>query len=374
MAISSNSSFWGRPERREEVGADRRVGKAIAAGDACPPATRTGVADGGHGAQDTAFKRKQHLVAPLPTLRIVVLALLAQLAATAVPALAAPKLFESAQITPSGEYTFGIEGPAADRDGNLFVVNFGKPGTIGRLAPEATASERFTELPEGSIGNAIRIDAQGVMFVADYKKHNIFAIAPGTTEPRLVFHADDMSQPNDITLARDGTIYASDPNWKARSGRIWRIAKGPDGSLQGAAMTAPRAMGTANGIDLSPDGRTLYVGESNSGEIWSYAIEGETLVRPKLIRTFEPNTIDGLRTDISGRLFVARILKGTIAVLAPDGRVLRDIPLKAKEPTNLAFGGSDGKTLFVTQRRGGFIESFRTDVEGREHCLQMGKC
>ncbi|MGJ4883515.1 SMP-30/gluconolactonase/LRE family protein [Bradyrhizobium sp. HKCCYLRH1073] len=290
------------------------------------------------------------------------------------PTLAAPKLFESTQLTPSGEYTFGIEGPAVDRDGNLFVVNLGKAGTIGKLAPEATASEKFTELPDNSIGNAIRIDATGTMFVADYKRHNIFAIAPGTTEPRLVFHADDMSQPNDITLARDGTIYASDPNWKARSGRIWRIAKGPDGSLQGAAMSAPRAMGTANGIDLSPDGRTLYVGESNSGEIWSYAIDGDALTRPKLIKTFEPNTIDGLRTDASGRLLVAHILKSSIAMLAPDGRMIREIALKAREPTNLAFGGSDGKTVYVTQRQGGFIESFRTDVEGREHCLQMRKC
>ncbi|NPU10607.1 SMP-30/gluconolactonase/LRE family protein [Bradyrhizobium sp. 83002] len=311
-------------------------------------------------------------LASLPTLRISRWVLIAML--TVAPALAAPKLFESSQLTPSGEYTFGIEGPAVDRDGNLYVVNLGKAGTIGRLAPEATASETFTELPEGSIGNAIRIDATGTMFIADYKKHNIFAIAPGTTEPRLVFHADEMSQPNDITLARNGTIYASDPSWKSRSGRIWRIAKGPDGTMQGVAMTSPRAMGTTNGIDLSPDGRTLYVGESNSGEIWSYAMQNDALAQPRLIAKFEPNTIDGLRTDANGRLFVARILKGTIAVLAPDGRMVRDIALKAKEPTNLAFGGSDGKTVYVTQRQGGFIESFRTDVEGREHCLQMRKC
>ncbi|MGJ5142126.1 SMP-30/gluconolactonase/LRE family protein [Bradyrhizobium oligotrophicum] len=300
--------------------------------------------------------------------------MLVTLALATVPALATSKLFESAQLTPSGEYTFGIEGPAVDRDGNLYVVNLGKPGTIGRLAPEATTSEKFTELPDGSVGNAIRIDAAGTMFIADYKKHNIFAIAPGETAPHLVFHADDMSQPNDITLSRDGTIYASDPNWKARSGRIWRIARGPNGALQGEAMAAPRAMGIANGIDLSPDGRTLYVGESNSGEIWSYAVDGDALATPRLIRRFEPNTIDGLRTDASGRLFVARILKGSIAVLTPDGRAIREITLRAKEPTNLAFGGSDGKTVFVTQRQGGFVESFRTDVEGREHCLQMQTC
>ena len=284
------------------------------------------------------------------------------------------KLFESAQVTPAGEYTFGIEGPAADREGNLFVVNYGKPGTIGKLPVGASASESFITLPEGSVGNAIRFGSNGTMFVADYKKHNIFAISKDSAEPRPWFHSDQMYQPNDITIARDGTIYASDPNWKGRAGQIWRIAKADDGTVQGQVMTAPRAMGTTNGIDLSPDGKTLYVGESSSGQIWSYAINGNELTDAKLIRTFEPNTIDGLRTDVTGRLFVARILKGTIAIMTPNGAVQREVALKAKEPTNLAFGGSDGKTVFVTQRQGGFIESFRTDREGREHCLQRGRC
>jgi len=290
------------------------------------------------------------------------------------PAFAAPGLFESRQVTPSGEYTSGIEGPAVDRDGNLYVVNFGKSGMIGKLAPNAAASEKFAELPEGSIGNAIRIDASGTMFIADYKRHTIFAISSGSTQPRVLFHSQQMNQPNDITLAHDGTLYASDPNWKAHAGQIWRIAKAADGSMQGAVMTAPRAMGTTNGIDLSPDGRTLYVGESNSGEIWSYTVNGNDLVDAKLLKSFAPDTIDGLRSDVSGRLLIARILQGRIAVMTPAGVVQREIPLTAMQPTNLAFGGSDGKTVFVSQRQGGFIESFRTDVEGREHCLQMGRC
>ncbi len=284
------------------------------------------------------------------------------------------KLFESVQLTPSGEYTFGIEGPAADLGGNLFVVNLGKPGTIGRLSAGGVASELFATLPEGSIGNAIRFDSGGTMFVADYKKHNVFAIGKDGAEPQLWFHSDQMNQPNDITIARDGTIYASDPNWKGRTGQIWRIGKTADGSVQGQVMTAPRTMGTTNGIDLSPDGKTLYVGESASGQIWSYAVRGDGLADAKLIKTFAPNTIDGVRTDVRGRLFVARILKGSIAILEPNGTVEREIALRGKEPTNLAFGGSDGKTIFVTQRQGGFIESFRTDQEGREHCLQRGRC
>jgi signal peptidase len=296
------------------------------------------------------------------------------LLATAAAAATEPQLFRSSQATPAGEYTFGIEGPAADRDGNLFVVNIGKPGTIGKLAPGAARSEKFIDLPEGSIGNAIRFDRDGTMFIADYKKHNIFMLRTGSLEPQVWFHSDQMSQPNDITLATDGTIYASDPNWKGRSGRIWRIARAADGSVGGEVMAAPRAMGTTNGIDLSPDGKRLYVSESNSGQMWSYAVGEGGLADAKLIKTFEPDTVDGLRTDVAGRIFVARIMRGAIAVLRPDGAVEREVALGAKEPTNLAFGGSDGKTVFVTQRQGGFIETFRTDQEGREHCLQRGHC
>ncbi len=286
----------------------------------------------------------------------------------------AEPLFESRQLTPPGEYTFGIEGPAVDLDGNLFVVNLGKPGTIGRLSAGASASEKFIELPEGSVGNAIRFDRQGTMFVADYRKHNIFAIKKGGTELSVYFHSDRFNQPNDMTIARDGTIYASDPNWKARTGRIWRIAKSADGSVQGEIMTAPRAMGTTNGIDLSPDGNTLYVGESSSGQVWAYAVHGNELASPHLVKAFEPDTIDGLRTDIDGGLYVARIRRGAVDVLGPDGKLEREVRLSAKEPTNLAFGGADGKTVFVSQRAGGFIESFRTDREGREHCLQRDGC
>src|SRR5262249_42593297 len=65
-------------------------------------------------------------------------------------------LFQSRQVTRPGEYTFGIEGPAVDPAGNLYVVNFQKAGTIGKLKPRAAASEFFAALPEGSIGNSIR--------------------------------------------------------------------------------------------------------------------------------------------------------------------------------------------------------------------------
>ena len=66
---------------------------------------------------------------------------------------------------------------------------------------------------------------------------------------------------------------------------------------------------------------------------------------------------------------VARILKGAVAVLTPAGKLKREIALTAMEPTNLAFGGSDGNTVFVTQRQGGYVESFRSDHPGRKFCF-----
>jgi sugar lactone lactonase YvrE len=287
-----------------------------------------------------------------------------------ISAAAAEALFESRQLTPSGEYTAGIEGPAVDAGGTLYAVNFQRAGTIGMVAPGAVVSELFAELPEGSVGNAIRFDPEGRMYVADYKNHNVFWFAPGQTEPQVYFHSDQFNQPNDLTVAADGTIYASDPRWKAHDGQVWRITRDADGTGRGAVMASDRKMGTTNGIDLSPDGKTLYVGESETREIWAYRLDGDKLLAPRLVKKFADFSLDGLRTDVDGLIFVARIQKGTVAVLMPDGKLKREITLRAKEPTNLAFGGPDGKTVFVTQRQGGFIEALPVDRPGREYCLQ----
>ncbi len=207
------------------------------------------------------------------------------------------------------------------------------------------------------------------MFVADYKAHNIFVLEPGSNAPRVYFHSDQFNQPNDMALARDGTLYASDPYFKKRSGQVWRIVPAGD-TGQGALMTSPRRLTTTNGIDLSPDETTLYVAESATNEIWAYRIDNGALSAPRRVTKFSDFEIDGMRTDIDGRIYVARILKGTIALLTPDGATIREVALKGKEPTNLAFGGPDGKTVYVTQRQGGFIETFRVDRPGREFCLQ----
>jgi len=311
------------------------------------------------------------------------LAILAALLTGAAGRAGAQALFESRQITPSGEYTSGIEGPAVDADGILYVPNLRNSGTIGRLKPGAARSEPFTKLPSrcddpraqvrpgGSIGNGIRFDRDGRMYVADFNCHNVFVIERGRTVPRPYFHSARFNQPNDLAIAADGTLYASDPSFKHHSGQVWRITRGPDGTGRGEVMSSERTMGTTNGIDLSPDGTTLYVGESETHELWAYRLDGAKLVAPWLVKKFDAFEIDGLRTDVDGRIFVTRPSNGTVAVLTPDGNLVREIALRGKVPTNLTFGGADGKTVFVTQRDGRFIEAFLADRPGREPCLQV---
>ena len=297
-------------------------------------------------------------------------ALLVAAVLCAADALGAPdRLFVSERITPAGEYTSEIEGPAVDAAGNLYVVNLHHAGTIGELTSGATASRLFAVLPRGSIGSGIRFDREHRMYVADYRRHNIFVFEPGTNTPKIYFHSADFSQPNDLAMARDGTLFASDPDFAHRSGRVWRIDRAANGGGTGVPMRSARPMGEANGIDLSPDGSTLYVSETNTREVWAYRIDGNSLTHERLVVRFPSFKLDGLRTDRAGRFFVARPGARAIALVSPDGKILREVALHGKYPTNLTFGGPDGLTVFVTQVDGGFIEAFKTDVPGREPCF-----
>ena len=113
-------------------------------------------------------------------------------------------------------------------------------------------------------------------------------------------------------------------------------------------------MGATNGLDLSPDGATLYVSEADTREVWAYRLDGTKLAAPRLVKKFDAFELDGLRTDLDGNIFVARPLNGTVAILAPDKTpdkaLVREVRLRGKVPTNLTFGGPDGKSVFVTQK------------------------
>ena len=210
-------------------------------------------------------------------------------------------------LTRMGEFTSGIEGPACDREGNIFAVNYAKQGTIGRVAPDGQG-EIFVELPEGSIGNGIRFAPDGSFFVADYKGHNVLKVDSSTRQVSVHTHCELMNQPNDLALAPDGeTLYASDPNWSQGTGKLWRI------DADGHAALLASEMGTTNGIEVSPDGKTLYVNESKQRNVWAFTINEEGKLSDKrLVRKFDDHGFDGMRCDVDGNLYITRYGKGTV--------------------------------------------------------------
>ena len=266
-------------------------------------------------------------------------------------------LFQSAVLTDPGSFTSGVEGPSVDKQGNVYAVNYGKQGTIGVVTPSGKASV-FITLPEGSIANGSRINTKGEMFLADYTGHNVYRVNIKTKEIFVLAHAPQMTQPNDLAIDSKGRVYASDPNFKANKGRFWRVDAGGE-------VTLLDSLGPANGIEVSPDEKTLYIGEGRS--VWSYRLQEDGSVSDKkLLVAFPDFGTDGIRCDVEGNLYVARIGKGVIAKVSPQGELVQEIKLIGQKPTNVAFGGKDGRTMYVTLMDKGNIEYFRVDKPGRE--------
>jgi sugar lactone lactonase YvrE len=275
-------------------------------------------------------------------------------------------LFKSSTFTPPKSFPSGVEGPAVNTVGTVYAVNFGKAGTIGQITPAGKAS-LFVSLPSGSIGNGIRFNSKGEMFIADYTKHNVLKVDMATKEVSVFAHNPKMSQPNDLAIDSKDRLYASDPNWKANAGRIWRIDTNGRFKLLDS-------MGTANGIEVSPGDKLLYVNESVQRKVWVYDLSADGNVSNKrLFHEFPDFGMDGMRCDIDGNLYISRHGKGTVVKLSPSGKVLQEVKLLGKLPSNVAFGGSDGRTVYVTLQDNGNLESFRVDKPGREWSMQKKK-
>ena len=269
-------------------------------------------------------------------------------------------LYVSTPLTAAGSFTEHIEGPAVDRAGNVYAVSFERQPTIGKVTPDGKG-EVWLEMPKGSLGNGIRFDRSGRMYVADYTGHNVLRIYIRPRKVEIFAHNDQMNQPNDLTITSKGDLYASDPNWKAGTGQLWHIDR------KGRTTLVAPNMGTTNGIEVSPDNKTLYVNESVQRNVWAFDIRRDaSLANKRLLIAFPDYGFDGMRCDVDGNLYITRYGKGTVAVVSPQGKVVREIGVLGARPSNLCFGGPDGRTVYVTEVEHKRLVQFRVDRPGLE--------
>lgn len=262
-------------------------------------------------------------------------------------------------LTAENLFSENIEGPNVDKGGNLYVVNFQKDGTIGLVRPSGEV-DMFVTLPDGSVANSIMFDKKENMLLADWKGHNVLKVNKKTKEISVYVHNDNFNQPNDLCINKKGQLFASDPNWKEGTGKLWRI-DGP-----GKSVLLAEGMGTTNGIELSPDEKKLYVNESVQQTIWVFDVDLKgNLSNKKPFYQFDDFGLDGMKCDKQGNLYVTRHGKGTIAILSPGGSLIREVEMKGKLTSNITFGGPDGKTCFVTLQDRKCVEAFESEVAGK---------
>jgi gluconolactonase len=275
----------------------------------------------------------------------------------------AEELWVAKPLTSKGLFTPGIEGPNCDAAGNVLAVNFERQGTVGQVTPDGQG-EVFLELPLGSsgkqsVGNGIVFDPNGTMYIADYVNHNVFRVEPGTKKLHTFAHDDRFAQPNDLAITPEGTLYCSDPDWAKGTGQLFYVDK------TGKTTRVAEKLGTTNGIEVSPDGKTLYVNESVQRGVWAFPIlAGGALGEPKLVKQFPDFGFDGMRADVDGNLWISRYGKGTACLLTPQGEILQEVDVLGKQPSNVCLGGPDGCTVYVTEVEHQRLVSFRVKRPG----------
>lgn len=267
--------------------------------------------------------------------------------------------YHAQDFTAENLFTGNIEGPNVDKKGNLYVVNFQKDGTIGIVSKKGKV-KLFVTLPEGSTANSIMFDTNENLLLADFTGHNVLKVDKKTKAVSIYCHNDKFNQPNDLCINRKGLLFASDPNWKEGTGKIWRI------DTNGQAVLLADGMGTTNGIELSPDEKILYVNESVQRKIWAFDVDDKgNISNKRLLIEFPDFGFDGMKCDLEGNLYVARYGKGTIALVEPDGELFREVELKGKNVSNITFGGKDGRTCYVTLQDRKCVETFRSEIPGK---------
>ena len=269
--------------------------------------------------------------------------------------------FIARDLTAENVFTSNIEGPNVDENNNLYVVNYQKDGTIGKVASDGSVS-LFVTLPYESVANAIMWDLNGNMLLADWKGHNVLRVNMKNKRVSVLCHNRGFNQPNDITVNKKGQVFASDPNWADSTGNLWRIE--PDGKI---VAKLAGDMGTTNGIELSPDEKILYVNESIQRKVWAFDLNDKGEISNKrLLIEFPDFGMDGMKCDWKGNLYITRHGKGTVAIVSPNGRLIREVQMKGKKTSNIIFGGADGKTCYVTLQDRKCVETFRSEIAGKK--------
>ena len=250
------------------------------------------------------------------------------------------------------------EGPVWSREGFLLFSDVPQD-LILQWTPGKGVS-RFRESSNGANGNTF--DAQGRLYSCESRTRRVVRMdRKGQLEVLAErFEGKRLNAPNDIVVRRDGHVYFTDPAFGAQQDTreldffgVYHIT--PRGDIEAIARWKTRP----NGVALSPDGRILYVTNSDERNVYAFDLDRQgRAANPRVVVSGIDGVPDGMAVDEKGNLYVtARAL----FVYTPQGKLLATIEMP-ETPSNCAFGDPDFGALYVTARSS--VYRIRLNVKG----------
>ncbi len=251
------------------------------------------------------------------------------------------------------------EGPAWSREG--FLVFSDVPNNkLLQFSPTERKTGVLRANTNGAMGNAF--DAQGRLYTCETHSRRVTrADKKGKVDVFVErYEGKRLNAPNDIVVRKDGQVYFTDPAFGSQEDTreldffgVYRV------SPRGEVELIAKPKGRPNGIALSPNGRVLYVSNSDERNIRAYDLDSKGAAsNERVLVSGIAGVPDGLRVDEKGNLYLAA---GKIEVYSPEGKPVGSIAL-AETPSNCAFGDEDFETLYVTARTS--VYRVRLDVKG----------
>lgn len=266
---------------------------------------------------------------------------------------------------------FFTEGPAYDGKGSLYFTNVAD-NVIHRYDEETGKLSAFRY--DSNAANGLEFDSRGNLLVCEGSRDEKGGVAridlPSEKLTTLASRYQNhwLGAPNDLVIDKQGRIYFTSrlANTDSKAGNVNSVYRiDPDGKL--TRILAAPDIDMPNGIELSPDEKTLYLVESDGRENKSRCIrmydlkpDGSVTNGRVLIDFYPGRSGDGMCVDAEGNLYIAAGLHATrktsetldtrpgIHVVTPAGKLVAFVQTPEDTVTNCCFGGKDGKTLYVT--------------------------
>ena len=267
-------------------------------------------------------------------------------------------------VTPLATGFDSPEGPAFDRSGTLFFVNW-LSSSVFQLPAGGVVREFYNS---GGIPAGLAFHRDGSLYLADEgeRTHGIVRITPdGRASPVVAdYRGTPLNGANDLVFDRSGLLYFSDP-WGSSAdepiGGFYRWF--PDGRLE----RIDHGLAFPNGVAINADGSAVFLAETFRNRILRYQIrpDGDVGGREVFATLAGRPGPDGMAFDAAGDLYVARYGEGRVDVIDPAGGVVDAIAVPGAEPTNVAFGGADRQTLVITEVATASLYRVRVAVPGQ---------